>query len=47
MTATLEQSNTDIAAELLTMLKSQQNYNGNARMLQTYVETASRLTDKI
>lgn len=47
MTGTLEQSNTDITAELLNMLKTQQNYNGNARMLQTYVEIASRLTDKI
>jgi flagellar hook protein FlgE len=47
LTGTLEQSNTDITAELLNMLKTQQNYNGNARMLQTYVEIASRLTDKI
>jgi hypothetical protein len=29
------------------MLKAQQIYNGNARMLQTAVEIASRITDKL
>ena len=29
------------------MLKAQQLYNGNARMLQTAVEVGSRVTDKI
>ena len=47
MAATLEQSNTDITGELMNMLRTQQNYNANARMLQAYVEVASRLTDKI
>lgn len=44
---TLEQSNVDITAELMGMLKAQQIYNGNARMLQTEVEIASRITDKL
>ena len=47
MSATLEQSNVDITQELMKMLRAQQLYNGNARMLQTSVEVASRLTDKI
>lgn len=47
MSATLEQSNVDITQELMGMLKAQQIYNGNARMLQTAMEVASRITDKI
>jgi flagellar basal body rod protein FlgG len=47
MAAKLEQSNTDITGELMHMLRTQQGYNANARMLQAYVEVASRLTDKI
>ena len=47
MSATIEQSNVDITQELMKMLRAQQLYNGNARMLQTSVEVASRLTDKI
>jgi flagellar hook protein FlgE len=47
MSATLEQSNVDITQELMKMLRAQQLYNGNARMLQTSVEVSSRLTDKI
>lgn len=47
MSATLEQSNVDITQELMKMLRAQQLYNGNARMLQTAVEVSSRLTDKI
>lgn len=47
MSATLEQSNVDITQELMKMLRAQQLYNGNARMLQTAVEISSRLTDKI
>jgi len=31
----------------MTMLRAQQVYNGNARMLQTAVEVASRITDKL
>ncbi len=47
MSATIEQSNVDITQELMKMMKAQQLYNGNARMLQTAVEVSSRLTDKI
>lgn len=47
MSATLEQSNVDITGELMKMLRAQQLYNGNARMLQTAVEVSSRLTDKL
>jgi flagellar hook protein FlgE len=43
----LEQSNVDMTAELMQMLKAQQVYNGNARMMQTAVEMVSRITDKI
>jgi flagellar basal body rod protein FlgG len=47
MSGSLEQSNTDITAELMLMMKAQQAFSGNSRMLQTYVDMASRLTDKI
>jgi flagellar hook protein FlgE len=47
MSATIEQSNVDITQELMKMLRAQQLYSGNARMLQTAVEVSSRLTDKI
>jgi len=47
LSGTLEQANVDITQELMTMLKAQQLYNGNARMLQTAVEVGSRVTDKI
>lgn len=47
MSGSLEQSNTDITAELMLMMKYQQAFSGNSRMLQTYVEMSSRLTDKI
>ena len=47
MSATVEQSNVDITGELMKMLRAQQLYNGNARMLQTAVEVSSRLTDKL
>jgi flagellar hook protein FlgE len=47
MTGTLEQANVDITNELMDMIRSQQVYNGNARMLQTTMETVSRITDKI
>jgi len=47
MTGTLEQANVDITNELMDMIRSQQVYNGNARMLQTTIETVSRITDKI
>ena len=47
LSGTLEQANVDITQELMTMLKAQQLYNGNARMLQTAVEVGNRVTDKI
>lgn len=47
MSGSLEQSNTDITAELMLMMKAQQAFSSNSRMLQTYVDMASRLTDKI
>ena len=47
LSGTLEQANVDITQELMTMLRAQQVYNGNARMLQTAVEVASRITDKL
>lgn len=47
LSGTLEQANVDITQELMTMLKAQQLYNGNARMLQAAVEVGSRITDKI
>jgi len=47
MTGTLEQANVDITNELMDMIRSQQVYNGNARMLQATIETVSRITDKI
>jgi flagellar hook protein FlgE len=47
LSGTLEQANVDITQELMTMLKAQQVYNGNARMLQAAIEVGSRITDKI
>ena len=47
MSGSLESSNVDITTELVKMLKAQQLYNGNARALQTQVEVASRVTDKL
>lgn len=47
MSGALEQSNTDITSELMLMMKHQQAFASNSRMLQTYVEMASRLTDRI
>ena len=44
---TLEQANVDVTKELMTMLRSQQVYAGNARMLQTDVEITQRMTDKL
>jgi len=43
----LEQANVDITQELMGMLKAQQIYNGNARMMQTAIEVMQRITDKI
>jgi flagellar hook protein FlgE len=47
MSGTLEQANVDVTKELMTMLRSQQVYAGNARMLQTDVEITQRMTDKL
>ena len=43
----LEESNVDMTSELMQMLKAQQVYNGNARMMQTSVEMISRIVDQI
>ena len=47
MSGSLEASNVDMTNELVQMIKAQQLYNGNARALQTQVEVASRVTDKL
>ena len=47
MSGSLESSNVDMTNELVQMIKAQQLYNGNARALQTQVEVASRVTDKL
>lgn len=47
MSGTLEQSTTDVTAELVLMMKAQQAFSSNSRALQTYMEMASRLTDDI
>ena len=47
MSGTLEQANVDVTKELMTMLRSQQVYAGNARMLQTDIELTQRMTDKL
>ena len=47
MSGAIEQSNVDITGELMNMIRAQQVYNGNARILQTTVETVSRITDKL
>jgi flagellar hook protein FlgE len=47
LSATLEEANVDITQELMGMLRAQQIYNGNARMLQAAMEVASRVTDKL
>ena len=47
MSGSLEASNVDMTNELVQMIKAQQLYTGNARALQTQVEVASRVTDKL
>jgi flagellar hook protein FlgE len=47
LSGTLEEANVDITQELMGMLRAQQIYNGNARMLQTAMEVTSRITDKL
>ena len=41
----LESSNTNIANEMVSMMKSQQAFNGNARIMQTSVDITRRLMD--
>jgi len=45
MSGALEQANVDITAELMDMIRAQQVYNGNARVLQTTVDTVTKITD--
>lgn len=45
MSGALEQANVDITSELMDMIRSQQVYNGNARVLQTTVDTVTKITD--
>ena len=45
MSGALEQANVDITAELMDMIRAQQVYNGNARILQTTVDTVTKITD--
>jgi flagellar hook-basal body protein len=47
LSGSLEESNVDITNELVRLIKYQQIYNGNARVLQTMTEVASRVTDKL
>jgi flagellar hook protein FlgE len=41
----LESSNTNITNEMVSMMKTQQAFNGNARIMQTSVDIARRLMD--
>ena len=45
MSGALEQANVDITSELMDMIRAQQVYNGNARVLQTMVDTVTKITD--
>jgi len=45
MSGALEQANVDITSELMEMIRAQQVYNGNARVLQTTVDTVTKITD--
>jgi flagellar hook protein FlgE len=47
LSSTLEQANVDMTQELTNMIRAQQVYNANARMLQTQADTISRITDKL
>jgi flagellar hook protein FlgE len=47
LSGSLEEANVDITNELVRLIKYQQIYNGNARVLQTMTEVASRVTDKL
>ncbi len=45
LSGSLESSNTNIVNELVSLLRTQHAYNGNARMLQTNVDVTRRLMD--
>ncbi len=45
MSGALESSNTNILNEMVTLLKTQHAFNGNARILQTSVDVTRRLMD--
>jgi flagellar basal body rod protein FlgF len=47
MSGSLEESNVDITEELVQLLRGQQIYNANSRVLQTVVEVNKRVTDKL
>jgi hypothetical protein len=47
MSGSLEESNVDITEELIQLLRGQQIYNANSRVLQTVVEVNKRVTDKL
>ena len=45
MSGALESSNTDITNEMVSMMRTQQAFNGNARIMQTSVDITRRLMD--
>ena len=45
MSGALESSNINISNEMVSLLKTQQAFNGNARILQTSVDVTRRLMD--
>jgi flagellar hook protein FlgE len=45
MTGMLEQSNVDLTTELMSMIRAQQVYNGNARIIQTTMDTFNKISD--
>ena len=47
MSGSLEESNVDITEEIIQLLRGQQVYNANTRVLQTLVEVNKRVTDKL
>ena len=45
MSGALESSNTDITNEMVSMMRTQQAFNGNARIMQTSVDITRRLME--
>ena len=45
LSGTLESSNTDITQEMVAMLRTQQAFNGNARIMQTSLDVTRKLID--